>query len=392
MEYQSNGQVIAGQTAEGLPKEVQAMGYKSGVRKGWKGLAKGEVVAYRLTDSKELSVALVLFNDKANECVQAHSYRSSWTGTAVTHAKEYRRSDAEGSEIVTEPTEETVRCQIQYRALVKVVELYVDGRMFQGDASALSKGGWSFKLDAGERVRSIAIATVLEKELMAQPLTQSKQEDYCATVVPLLSHDSVVPELLCGAVEAYDSMNLTDKEVAGASGLSCITSGNGSHCVYNEEDRRNHRDSALRLTQDEIHQILMEDDTVSNIARPEDLMDQPLYSKSSTESKKPAINTFTFSQKKQLKSKEREQVEGIDLKPKPLDPAFAERLRAVKSSDGISTERRLVAQKAWMKKLQDADYSGPTLDRSRYLSMRNTAIEGNPRHTKDYRTQCCEAS
>ena len=48
----SIGQMISGQTAEGLTKEVQATGYKSGVRKGWKGLHKGEVVAYRLTDSK----------------------------------------------------------------------------------------------------------------------------------------------------------------------------------------------------------------------------------------------------------------------------------------------------------------------------------------------------
>ncbi len=196
---------------------------------------------------------------------------------------------------MTEPTEEIVRCQIPYRALVKVVELYVDGRMFQGDASALSKGGWSFKLDAGERVRSIAIATVLEKELMAQPLTQSKQEDYCATVVPLLSPDSVAPELLCVAVDSYDSMNLTDKEVVGASGLSCIASGNGSHCVYNEGDRRNHRDRTLNMTPDEIQQRLLEDDAVFNIARPEDLMDQPLFSKPGTEIKKPATNTFTFS-------------------------------------------------------------------------------------------------
>ena len=85
-----------------------------------------------------------------------------WTGTAVCHVKEYRKSDAEWSEIVLEPTEEPVRCVIPYRALVKVVELHVDGRMFQGDASALSKGLWSFKLDDEERIRAIAAAAVLE--------------------------------------------------------------------------------------------------------------------------------------------------------------------------------------------------------------------------------------
>ena len=45
----------------------------------------------------------------------------------------------------------------------------MDGRMMQGDASALHKGGWSFKLDEGERVRAIAGATVLESQLLGIP-------------------------------------------------------------------------------------------------------------------------------------------------------------------------------------------------------------------------------
>ena len=42
-----------------------------------------------------------------------------------------------------------------------------------------------------------------------------------------------------------------------------------------------------------------------------------------------------------------------------------------------------------MKKLKKGDYSGPTLDRSRYLVLRNTAIAGNPRQTEEYRDKCC---
>ena len=131
---------------EGLPNEVVATGWKPGKKKGWKGLAKGHLVAYQPNASRELSVAVVLYNDRNNQSIEAHSCRTLWTGTAVRHIKEYRKTDAEGSDIVLEPTEEPVRCIIFYRALVKVVELYVDGRMMQGDASALSKGGWSFKL------------------------------------------------------------------------------------------------------------------------------------------------------------------------------------------------------------------------------------------------------
>eukprot|EP00973_Karenia_brevis_P081515 11300327-Karenia_brevis.AAC.1 len=44
-----------------------------------------------------------------------------------------------------------------------------------------------------------------------------------------------------------------------------------------------------------------------------------------------------------------------------------------------------------MDKLRQGDYSGPTLDRSRYLAMRDKAVEGNPRQTEAYRQQCLEA-
>eukprot|EP00973_Karenia_brevis_P009582 1293790-Karenia_brevis.AAC.1 len=118
-----------------VPHEVRATGWKPGKRKGWKGLVKGHYIAYRPDTSRELSVAFVLYNDKNEQSVQAQSCRSVWTGTAVQHLKEYRKSDSEGSEIVLEPTEEPVKIVVFYRAIVKLVELYVDGRMMQGDAS-----------------------------------------------------------------------------------------------------------------------------------------------------------------------------------------------------------------------------------------------------------------
>eukprot|EP00973_Karenia_brevis_P077230 10728157-Karenia_brevis.AAC.1 len=54
-------------------------------------------------------------------------------------------------------------------------------------------------------------------------------------------------------------------------------------------------------------------------------------------------------------------------------------------------ERKQRANEAWMEKLRQGDYSGPTLDRSRYLAMRDKAVEGNPRQTEAYRQQCMEA-
>ena len=76
----------------------------------------------------------------------------------VSHLKEYHKSDAEGTEVSLEPTGKPVETSIKYPALVKVVELYVDGRMHQGDASTLSKGGWMFNITSEERVRAVAQA------------------------------------------------------------------------------------------------------------------------------------------------------------------------------------------------------------------------------------------
>ena len=88
---------------------MRATGWKPGKRKGWKGLTKGHVVAYRPDASRDLAVAVVHFNDKAAGTVEVHNCKSVWSGTSVRHLKEYRKSDSEGSEIVLEPTEEPVR-------------------------------------------------------------------------------------------------------------------------------------------------------------------------------------------------------------------------------------------------------------------------------------------
>eukprot|EP00973_Karenia_brevis_P054381 7555419-Karenia_brevis.AAC.1 len=128
----SIGQMMNG-TDSDAPHEVKATGWKPGKKKGLKGLVKGLYIAYGPDTSRELSIAFVLYNDKNQQRVEAQSCRSVWTGTAVQHVKEYRKSDAEGSEIFLEPTEEPVKIVVFYRAIVKLVELYVDGRLMQGD-------------------------------------------------------------------------------------------------------------------------------------------------------------------------------------------------------------------------------------------------------------------
>ena len=120
------------------------------------------------------------YNDREQQSVEVHSCRSVWSGTSVRHLKEYRQTVAEGAGIALAPTDEPVRSIVLYQALVRAVELYVDGRMFQGDATTLSKGGWMFKVREEERVRAIAGASVLAERLMCAPdSTQTAESGLC---------------------------------------------------------------------------------------------------------------------------------------------------------------------------------------------------------------------
>jgi hypothetical protein len=271
---------------------------------------------------------------------------------------------------VLEPTEEPVRIIVFYPALVKVVELLTGGRMMQGDTTVLTRGGWSFKVREEEKLRAIAIATVLEDKLLAQPEPEKlfrRQEGltYSPIGSPFDWHDK--------------SYQLSDRR-----------------------DRENHKDLSMGLGITEIKRRLQEDEAIFHIARPEDLMERPLTPQQGSrgtatgplpgsENGNHSANSFTYSQKKKMKSREQAQSESPNLKSERLDPAFMENLRAGQERDGVSWKRKDAAQKAWMKKLVEGDFSGPTLDRSRYLTLRNQVIAGNPRQTEEYRKLCREA-
>ena len=111
-----------------------------------------------------------------------------------------------------------------------------------------------------------------------------------------------------------------------------------------------------------------------------------------------AINSFTSSQRQFLKRREaaldKEAVQKLNLKPEALDPAFAENMRMQQSAQAataIPAAQKKAAEEVRMRKLREGDYSGPTLDSSRYLSLRNAQVEGNPRQTEAYRALCREA-
>ena len=78
-------------------------------------------------------------------------------------------------------------------------------------------------------------------------------------------------------------------------------------------------------------------------------------------------------------------------KPKVLDPKFAHKRRDSQAEHAPKLKERRQAEEAWMQKLREGDYSGPTLDVSRYLTLRNQEVKGNPRQTAEYRRLSREA-
>ena len=119
----SIGDMVSGKNVGELPPQVRATGWKPGRRTGWSSVAKGQYVAYQPTAARELLVGYVLSNDKEQQILYVQTCQPVWSGMSIKHLREYRMSAAEGSEVVTEPTEELVRAAVPYRMVVRVVEL-----------------------------------------------------------------------------------------------------------------------------------------------------------------------------------------------------------------------------------------------------------------------------
>jgi hypothetical protein len=87
----SVGMMLLGSDQAGqLPPGIQPTGWKPGQKKGWKGLSAGTHVAYRSSNSKELSVAKVLHNNREHSSIEVHTCKAIWSGissslTTVSH-------------------------------------------------------------------------------------------------------------------------------------------------------------------------------------------------------------------------------------------------------------------------------------------------------------------
>ena len=135
----------------------------------------------------------------------------------------------------------------------------------------------------------------------------------------------------------------------------------------------------------EIVQRIQEDDQIYEVLDPERIM-------AVQDSSKQPASTLTYCQKQKLRNREA-QYQNAALQPGVLDSKLAESVRERLGTQGqVSQEQKSAAQRAWMAKLRNGDYSGPTLDVSRYLAMRNQEIKGNPRQTEEYRKKVPRSS
>ena len=122
-----------------------------------------------------MSIAEVIHNDKEAQEIRAHVYKSTWSTGFISHHKQYR--DRRDGSLTSTPTEEVGEVLVGYSQLVRVVELYQDGRLHNGDASVLRQGNWTYKLDDDEVVRAISAACVMEDQMLSMQGVHSIMED-----------------------------------------------------------------------------------------------------------------------------------------------------------------------------------------------------------------------
>ena len=148
---------------------------------------------------------------------------------------------------MTEPTGEQVKAIVFYSALVKAVELYLDGRMHQGDASTLASGGWSYRIDNSESFRAIATANILAARLESVP----------------------------------ESQQLTEAGICYAVGEE------GECCLYDARQRVRFWQKRVGIPRNEVQRRMEEDERIFSVTDPADLMEMPPWDTADTEESDP---------------------------------------------------------------------------------------------------------
>ena len=277
-----------------------------------------------------MEVATVIFNDKNQQVIEAQSHRTVWTGAKIKHLKEYRRREPDGNTIITlEAADEPVKCVIPYAQLVRVVELYKDGAVLHGDATALSKGGWKYKISNDDKVRAVSAALVMKEKLEQQPLESSYGKPGVAYEY---QSDGTC---LVFARPSYPSARQASESIRRAARPRSLCSEKEGR--IGAQSCTNSKAASLKLSPDTVSKILEDDEDFCVIVKPEGLMDGEfaeagLQTEQSSGGR--AVNTFNYGQRKKMKNREIAQEEEKSYKSELLGPEFMDEVRKSTGESG----------------------------------------------------------
>ena len=136
------------------------------------------------------------------------------------------------------------------------------------------------------------------------------------------------------------------------------------------------------LPPDVVRAVVENDAAYYRVARPEQLMrmsfepsvrahdritDLRLPGSPKTGKDVGAKSTLLAAQRRKLGEGKEPTLDKEDLRAKVLDPAYIETVRG-ESEKKVKKAKEAEAHRAWIAKLKKKDYSGPELDRTRYLA------------------------
>ena len=137
--------------ADVAEEEVNEAAGVPGPRKGWGGLAKGHFVAYlRAGSDRELVVGKVEENVRQDRHVLVHCYQATWRNVAVRWRPVYFETVEQGDKETLETTGRPKQEPVRYAALVRVVELLIDGELAHASSRALDRSGYRLYIPESE--------------------------------------------------------------------------------------------------------------------------------------------------------------------------------------------------------------------------------------------------
>ena len=124
-----------------------------GQRKGWGNLAVGQFVAYipgNSEDRKYLAIGKVLQNTRQDRNILVQCMRATWTHVTLKWKLVYFLPVEQGDRETLEATGNPKTEPVKYSALIRVVDLLVEGELGHSCTRALDRSGYRLKIEADQ--------------------------------------------------------------------------------------------------------------------------------------------------------------------------------------------------------------------------------------------------